>query len=129
MSEAERGGFFLQVSPAIVYIGMIFYAGSMATGPLPELQFVAKDKALHLVAFLGMQVTLFRAVRWGTFGMPARRQLLLALALTSAVGALLEGWQALLPHRTAELADWIADSLGAALGALLLHFVYGRQGD
>jgi VanZ family protein len=41
-------------------------------------------------------------------------------AASTALGALLELWQAFLPYRSAELLDWVADALGAALAALLL---------
>jgi VanZ family protein len=34
-----------------------------------------------------------------------------------AVGGALELWQALLSYRSCELLDWVADSIGALLGA------------
>jgi VanZ family protein len=34
------------------------------------------------------------------------------------LGGALELWQALLPYRTCEFLDWVADALGAALGVL-----------
>jgi len=121
------GGFFLHVAPAILYVLAIFYAGSVEQGPEIQVELVAQDKLLHLVAFFGMQLTMFRAARWKLFELGTGRLALIALALTSAVGASLEFWQATLPYRSAEFADWVADVLGAGLAALLLRLVYGRN--
>jgi VanZ family protein len=127
LREEKQGGFFLYVAPAILYVCAIFYAGSVESPPELQVSFAAKDKLLHLVAFLGMQLTVFRALRWKVQAGSTWRVALIALALTSGIGALLEFWQATLPHRTAELLDWVADSIGALLGALLLRVVYGRS--
>jgi VanZ family protein len=41
-------------------------------------------------------------------------------ASSSGIGALLEIWQAILPHRDADLLDWVADSIGAATAGVML---------
>jgi VanZ family protein len=119
-----EGGFFLHVAPAILYVVAIFYAGSVPNPPELRMGFEASDKVMHLGAFLGMQLTMFRAVRWQQPAHTLARQLLVALAITSGVGALLEFWQATLPNRHADFFDWLADTVGAGLGALLLRLAY-----
>jgi len=121
-----RTGFFLHVMPAILYVVAIFYAGSVGNPPVPRV-FASADKLLHALAFLGMQCAIWRAVRWQWPSAGLIRQLTIALILTCLFGALLEVWQAALPHRTAELADWFADALGGVFGAGLLWLVYGRS--
>jgi VanZ family protein len=123
----RQSGFFLHIAPAVLYVLAIFYAGSVPDPPHLHLNFSAQDKLLHLGAFFGMQLTIFRAVRWRPGELSLKAQLLLALLVTSALGALLEIWQAALPYRSAEFLDWLADTLGAGLGAALLWLVYARM--
>jgi VanZ family protein len=124
--KASSGGFFLHVAPAALYVAAIFYAGSVEQGPTLDVQFISPDKLLHAVGFFAMQLTMFRAVRWRYAELGTARVALVALVISSAVGALLELWQAALPHRTAEFSDWVADTLGAGCAALLLRVVHGR---
>ena len=124
--RANSGGFFLHVAPAILYVLAIFYAGSVSQGPQLDVGFMAPDKLLHALAFFGMQLAMFRAMRWKRAQLGTARLALLAFIISSAIGALLEFWQATLPHRSPELLDWLADVAGAGAAALLLRAVYGR---
>ncbi len=67
------------------------------------------DKAAHLAAFAGLAVVML-AARW-----PASVPLVLGLLAAYSVGT--ECVQALLPWRSAEVADALMDLLGIALGA------------
>jgi VanZ family protein len=96
---------------------LIFVVGSIPQGP-PGPQSL-NDKVLHFIGF-GFAAWLWcRACRYLA---PAASEATAALrgALAStALGGVLELWQALLPYRSAELLDFVADALGAALAALL----------
>jgi hypothetical protein len=105
--------------PVFAYVALIFVFGSMRLHG-PEGPQMPSDKVMHLVAFGGMQLFMFRAVRWRWTQLGLSAQLLRAAALCAAAGALLEFYQAFLPHRSAELADWLADMLGVALASGLL---------
>jgi VanZ family protein len=48
--------------------------------------------------------------------------------MASAFGASDEFHQAFVPGRTADVADWMADTLGAAIGALVATFALRRPG-
>ncbi|HEY3664961.1 MAG TPA: VanZ family protein [Polyangiaceae bacterium] len=107
--------FAVHVGPALLYIGAIFYGGLIRMRALPEVGFVPTDKLLHAAAFAGLAFLLLRAA---VFGMPraaARRQLSFAALGASAVGALLEICQAFVPYRSADVLDWVADTVGAGL--------------
>jgi len=52
-------------------------------------------------------------------GWPARRALLLALLLPSALSYVMEVTQTFIPHRVPSLKDWVMNSLGGAAGSLL----------
>lgn len=51
----------------------------------------------------------------------------LAVALASIYGAVDELHQAFVPGRSADAADWLADTLGAALAVLALRWWTGRR--
>jgi hypothetical protein len=119
-SPSVRRSFWAQVAPAVVYVALIFVGGSIAAPELPAGAPMASDKLMHFVVFGGLQILMFRAVRWSHPLVGPGAQNLIAAGLSCAAGALLEFWQASLPHRSAELADWLADSIGVVLGAAVL---------
>ncbi len=75
------------------------------------------DKAVHLCEYFLLAWLLAQAMRT-TSGTP-RSIALRAWALASGYGALIEGLQALIPWRSAEVADALANACGAALGIWL----------
>jgi VanZ family protein len=82
---------------------------------------------LHFVGF-GVAAWLWcRACRHLVPGAPARTSALRGGLASTALGALLELWQAFLPYRSAELLDWVADALGAALAAVLMAAFWQRM--
>jgi VanZ family protein len=122
-SSHRQGSWAVQLAPAAIYVVLVFIGGSIPTQDLPQAQQMPSDKLMHLVVFGGMQLLMFRAVRWSLpLTGPVAHNVVAAL-LSCATGALLEFWQAALPHRSAELLDWLADSLGVLLVAVLLGFV------
>jgi VanZ family protein len=108
--------------PAIAYAALIFYLSSQSR-PLPYLTTRLSDKLLHVVEYaafaavaswgLSHLMTLPRAARW-------------AALVGSVYGATDEFHQWFVPHRSADVADWIADTAGALLGALLAWLVLRR---
>jgi hypothetical protein len=118
-----RAGFFLHVLPALLYVGAVFYGGSIGMASLPETELISADKLMHALAFGGMQLVVLRAMRFELPRLRLALQNLLTLGCVSAIGALLELYQMALPHRSAELYDWVADTLGAGLVAIVVHWV------
>ena len=59
-----------------------------------------------------------RALRFEFVASNYGRLIVASISVSSLMGALLEFWQSLIPYRTAEFADWIADTLGAILAGL-----------
>ncbi len=108
--------------PAIAYAALIFWLSSLPN-PLPHLSGRLNDKLLHLVEYaafaavatwsLSHLVALPRAARW-------------AALVGSLYGATDELHQRFVPRRSADLADWVADTLGAVLGALLAWLILRR---
>jgi VanZ family protein len=102
--------------PPLAYMALIFYLSSQLN-PMPEITSRVWDKLLHGVEYAGLALLFCRALtgeglRW-TMAAPA------AVLLTSAYGASDEYHQLLVPLRNSNVRDWIADTIGAALGAAL----------
>ncbi|NLE88838.1 MAG: VanZ family protein [Myxococcales bacterium] len=113
-----RPGALHHVAPALLYVLAVFYLGSISTDPLAEVSFDWKDKVIHAIVFGGMQLTLARAVRFLWPELTIRRVAVVSAVAATLCGGLLELWQAALPHRTAELLDFLADALGAAVAGV-----------
>ena len=103
--------FATQVAPAVLYTAAIFYGGLIRMRELPQVGVVPTDKLLHAAVFGGLALLLARAVRFSV----AHAPLLVGAFGASALGALLEICQAFVPYRSADLWDWVADTVGAAL--------------
>jgi len=128
LNVSDRSGFVLHVAPAIVYTVLVFVGGSLEAAPAPpDVGIVPGDKLMHFVAFAGLALLILRAVRWE---LPLSRfssQLVLATLMASALGGLLELWQAALPHRDADVFDWVSDTLGALCVAGALFVARSRR--
>jgi len=110
--------------PAVVYAGIIF-ALSAQSNPLqflpPEL--LLQDKLLHTIEYAALGALLVAALR--LTGLSWAPALVLAVVLASLYGATDEFHQSFVPGRTADVLDWVADTLGAALGALTATVAIG----
>lgn len=106
------------VGPLIAYGTYIMVAGSVRDGAPPSGM---TDKVAHFIAFGLMVPVALLAVSYLSPRRPFAAQVVLAVAVASGLGALLEIWQLLLPWRSAEWLDWVADTVGAlGAGALAL---------
>jgi VanZ family protein len=116
----------IDVVPAVLYVAALFYGGSIPlAAPRVDLG-LPFDKVMHTVAFGGLHVMLVRAARSLLPSLTFTRQNVAAAVSASGLGALLELYQATLPHRSAELLDWVADSLGVLLAAVLVQLPLRR---
>jgi VanZ family protein len=124
MPASGPGGFARHVLPALLWTVALFFGGG---GPPPEgpgeLIGIPSDKLLHAVAFLVLAVLAARAVRYELPGRSPLTRVGFAVAASVAIGVLLEVYQLALPDRSAEVADAVADSIGAVLGGVALLVV------
>jgi len=108
--------------PPLLYMAVIF-AVSAQPNPLPEITARVSDKVLHLVEYSGLAALLVRALTREGWGW--RDAILAAIVMTSLYGASDEYHQAFVPNRNPAVSDWVADSLGALVGASI--FRAGRR--
>jgi VanZ family protein len=117
----DRRHFWSHTFPLWAYALVVLVACSVPIA-VPRQGGLWTDKSDHFVAFLIFEILAARALQDRALrsGAPSRlRRHGLAIAISALFGALLEGWQGLLPWRSMELLDWVADVLGALLGAAI----------
>ncbi len=90
---------------------------SAVAGPASASGLPLADKLDHLAEFTLLGALLRNAVaRYNP--QPVVTPVLFVLALGASYGALDELHQSLVPGRSAELGDWLADTVGVALGSV-----------
>ncbi len=107
--------------PAILVALLILYLSSRSTLPMPLPPLVGMDKLAHFAAFA---VLSFFACFWISAESWSRRPVFHFLAVVIVVslyGALDEYHQSFVPYRVPSVADWVADTLGAAFGAFVFR--------
>ncbi len=111
---------------AILYTSLVCWAAgilwlsSLAPDELPGQALLVWDKLSHLLAFALGGWLAATALRVSRPALPVAGALTIAVASVAAFGVLDEAVQTLTPGRTGgDLRDWIADVLGAVIGASL----------
>jgi len=101
--------------PVIGYMAVIFYLSSLHQAPLPP---GLADKPAHAFGYMGFGVVIARA---SAGGLPPRitlRQMLIGLAIASLYGVTDEWHQSFVAGRSADVFDWVSDTIGSAIGLL-----------
>ncbi len=130
MRDATRPSAMVQVFwywvPVVLYAGTIFY---LSTQSHPEEQLpsflleVVSDKVLHAVEYAVLGGLCYRVFRWGMSGQVASRALLFAIVTASLYGMTDEAHQLFVPFRESSWQDWLADTVGAVIGAMIWRFL------
>jgi|SRR5690349_18435279 VanZ family protein len=120
--DVMRPGLFLNVAPAVGLTLAVLVAGLLPSVPRVPLGIEWGDKIEHAIGFAVVSFCYMRAARriWPAAS-PSITHARAAWAAV-ALGASLELLQALVPFRTAEFLDLVADSFGVLVtwGALRL---------
>lgn len=106
-----------------VALGVIFYVTLLIMGSQPEVATTLRleffnDKVLHTLAYGGLAGLLFLGL-----AQPPLRRSLWVVGIVAVLGAVDEVIQAALPHRDANVMDWLADLGGASLACVTLSAV------
>ena len=130
MRDATRPSAMVQVFwywvPVVLFAGTIFYlsAQSHPEEQLPSFLFeVVSDKVLHAVEYAVLGGLCYRVFRWGMSGQVASRALLFAIVTASLYGMTDEAHQLFVPFRESNWQDWLADTVGAVIGAMSWRFL------
>ena len=130
MRDATRQGAMVQVFwywvPVALYAGVIFYLSAQSH---PEEQLPSflledvSDKVLHGVEYGILALLCYRAFRWATGSAVAQQAVVLAIVAASVYGVTDEVHQFFVPFRESSWQDWLADTIGAAIGAVSWRFI------
>jgi VanZ family protein len=119
--------FFRYWGPVCGYAGLIFYLSSQPhpEQDLPSFVRLFSDKILHVIEYAMLGGLCYRAFRWGTNESWRQRAIPLAILLASLYGISDEVHQAFVPFRDSSWLDWLADTIGATLGAITMRRMLG----
>ncbi len=114
--------------PVVLYAGAIFFLSAQSHPEEQLPSFLLKevsDKVLHAVEYAVLGGLCYRAFRWGLSGQVAARALIIAIVTASLYGVTDEVHQLFVPFRESSWQDWLADTIGAVIGALSWRFFLG----
>ncbi len=98
----------------------ILWLSSLTPDELPDREFLPWDKLSHVLAFALGGWLAASALRVSRPALPVAGALIAAVLAIAAFGVLDEAVQTVTPGRTGgDLRDWIADVIGAVIGASL----------
>ena len=109
--------------PLVLYCVFIFIQSQLpAPFEMPEVPHF--DKLLHLGAYGVMAVLFYRTYLAG-WPQALKRTLIWASVISTALYGLSdEIHQYFVPERSADLLDWLADAVGAAVGAVIYQRLF-----
>jgi len=130
MRDATRQGAIVQVFwywvPVALYAGVIYFLSAQSHPEEQLPSFLLKDvsdKVLHAVEYGILALLCYRAFRWAAGPAVARQAVVLAIVTASVYGLTDEAHQFFVPFRESSWLDWLADTIGAAIGAMSWRFL------
>ena len=115
------------LGPALGYAALIFFLSSLSNPfPFKPTGLLTLDKLLHFVEYAAFGGLL----AWGLAraGLAVSSAAVWAAVLGSAYGLTDEVHQAFVPNRSADPRDWVADSVGTLVGAVVMVVILRRRG-
>ena len=103
---------------AVLWMAIIFAMSAQATVPVPQAIW-GQDKVMHFLSYAILGYFLARSFRDAHLGLTIKKAVFAAL-IASVYGMSDEFHQSFVVGRDASVGDWVADSLGGLVGALLL---------
>ena len=111
---------FIKWLPVILWALVIFLLSAMSYPPTPGPQFAMKDKVGHYAVYFVLGWLIALALR-RVHNLSLPKALVLAILIGSAYGASDEFHQRFVPHRTCDVMDWLADTLGVSAAAAAFY--------
>ncbi|MFP3042662.1 VanZ family protein [Treponema primitia] len=105
--------------PALLVVVSIWCLSSQSILPTPK-GILGFDKLQHVIAYLVLAVTVFFWFSPAQRKFHRLRTLFLLVFISSLYGVIDEVHQFFVPGRDCNVWDWIADTIGAFLGAVFL---------
>jgi len=121
----EKRKVWLVYTPLVIYWMILFTATSLPAPDLPKIGI--SDKVAHLTAFFCLAILLNLTLMYQRKSkLFYENASLITLIICLFYAGVDELHQMLIPGRSAELLDWLADGAGAFLGILMVKFLVNR---
>jgi VanZ family protein len=105
--------------PPLFYLALIFTLSGMSQPPVPT---IVPGNYLHYPEYAVLSFLLARAIQGAGREIPGASLLAAAFGLAVLFAAADEVRQAFVPGRIPDVADWVRDCFGAAVGAAAWRF-------
>ncbi len=112
----------LSFTGLFLYCGFIYWLSDQSSLPVPML-FPHQDKLFHAGAYFIMAILAWASFRHLT---SKKRVFLISVIFCSLYGGTDEWHQSFVEGRFADVADWLADTLGAMIAMIMLHQLIPR---
>ncbi len=109
----------------LVYAAAIFLVSSKDTSSVPLLPHI--DKVIHCVEFGILCLLICWSISSAHVSAKSIYRIVLPIAITSIYGATDEFHQSFTPHRSVEVLDWLADTVGAIIAGFTWQALAYRQ--
>jgi VanZ family protein len=109
--------------PPLLYAAFIFHVSSQSD-PFPTIAPLFWDKAVHGSEYAVLALLTCRALR--SERLPWAAAIPVTILLVSAYGGSDEWHQMFVPMRSSDPMDWVADTVGSALGCLVYWSICAR---
>ncbi len=113
----------INVTFLTTYCSLIFWLSSQSALPTPML-FLHQDKLHHFGAYFIMGILAWRC--FNDYIKKPKIVMLISLCFCSLYGLSDEWHQSFVPGREADVLDWIADTLGAAIALITIQLIKNR---
>lgn len=108
--------------PLILYWLVLFIATSIPAQSMPEVGI--SDKFNHLFAYMILSMFLYLTfIVQSRYSILKNNPALFSISIATVYGIFDEVHQMLIPGRSAEFLDWVADVSGAIIGAILISLL------
>jgi VanZ family protein len=109
--------------PAVAWAGLIFFLSAQPDETFEKLGLQGQLLSIggHLVVYFVLMVLLVLALRYSS-NLSSRQVYILAFLIVALYGLSDEYHQTFVPGRTATMADWFVDLIGAGLAWMILAY-------
>lgn len=126
MALTSVARFLRYQAPAILWALLLFAASSIPSEEFPRLSIFSQDKLLHISAYFGFGLVLYRAIMYQQRFLWLKQHAKLAVIVCAALYAVSDEFhQSFVPGRSMDHWDLVADVLGATILVLAVT-VYQR---
>jgi VanZ family protein len=116
IEKLRQNQFLWYQGPMVLWALALFAQSSIPGDRIPNLELLSHDKVIHFLIYVIFAWAVNRAIRHQSqFPFIAKHQLMFTIGIVAIYGLTDELHQYFTPNRSASIADWGADCLGAII--------------